>query len=146
MVSRAVEHTAWWLWIGDDEPADVEITLRYEDVSPFEVALLFTATEVGLVVWCFARDLLAAGLGGHTGVGNVEVWPHPESGGVMLALHGYRPATGEMATDVFLAPHDHVAGFVDATLAMVPRGHESTFLADEIDDDLAGLFTTEEAP
>src|SRR5215813_1995004 len=53
--------------------------LFYSHKDPYALSIAF---EVGLdepIEWIFARDLLAMGIGGREGLGDVTVWPSADS-------------------------------------------------------------------
>lgn len=137
MASRAVEFTDSW-WLVDDAPdvgydGWVEVVLRFDDSSPFEVTMMYEGAD-GTGVWHqFSRDLLGAGLGSHAGHGLVQVWPADDTG-IYVAITDQ--TDGE--TWCFIAPRPHIEGFMRETLRLVPRGQESWHL--DVPDDVAELL------
>lgn len=94
-------------------------TLSYSETDPFAVKVAF---DVGLdepVTWAFARDLLAQGLKGKTGQGDVTV--RPETGGVLGVL-----LSSPFGDADFEFPAREVAAFTARTYDLVPEngGHE----------------------
>ncbi|GGO85398.1 SsgA family sporulation/cell division regulator [Wenjunlia tyrosinilytica] len=112
--------------------------LFYLSADPFAVHIRFpgSATLSGREVeWAFARDLLGAGLGTPTGLGDIRIWPL-EPGRTALALiapEGVAVLEGASA-DLFR--------FLDRTYAAVPAGSERDHSG--VDRALASLLAGEE--
>jgi hypothetical protein len=86
------------------------------------------------VEWIFARELLAAGLEGPAGEGDVQVWPTEEHGLEVLNLALSSPF-GEAH---FEAPRSATSAFLGQTYDMIPAGQESEFL--DVDTELDELL------
>jgi Streptomyces sporulation and cell division protein, SsgA len=71
--------------------------------------------------WIFARDLLAAGLDGEAGDGDVRVWPTVTAHRDVLNLSLSSP----FGQAHFEAPLTALAGFLLRTYELVPAGHEA---------------------
>ena len=56
-------------------------SLLYSAGDPYAVRMVFHAGTDEPVEWIFARDLLAAGLGKPSGLGDVRAWPSPSGAG-----------------------------------------------------------------
>jgi hypothetical protein len=115
-------------------------SLFYSGDDPYAIRIAF---HVGLdepVEWIFARDLLAEGVKGRAGLGDVQVWPSAATPD---------PATGESDRDVlnielsspfgqahFEAPVNEISDFLRRTYRIVEDGKESEFVdvESEIDD------------
>ena len=115
-------------------------SLFYSGEDPYAIRIAF---HVGLdepVEWIFARDLLAEGVKGRTGLGDVQVWPSTATPD---------PATGESDREVlnielsspfgqahFEAPVNEISDFLRRTYRVVEEGKESEFVdvESEIDD------------
>ena len=70
-----------WLVISEQTALPLVARLFYSHEDPYALSIAF---EVGLDEpdeWIFARDLLAIGIGGHEGLGDVTVWPSADSEG-----------------------------------------------------------------
>lgn len=108
--------------------------LHYDRSDPFAVRMTFPApaTLEGVeVCWTFARELLAAGLHGSEGHGDVRVRPY---GYERTVLEFHAPE----GTAVVHVHSDEIRRFLDATSALVPVGLEHLQL--DLDHDLAELM------
>jgi hypothetical protein len=109
-------------------------TMHYDTGDPFAVRMTFPgpATLEGVeVCWTFSRDLLAEGLRGPHGVGDVRVLPYAE-GRTALEFHSPEGAA------VVHVPTEEVRRFLAASAALVPFGGEHLHL--DLDHDLARLM------
>jgi hypothetical protein len=92
--------------------------LCYSTSEPYEVRL---AISVGLdepVVWRFARGLLAEGLSGRAGEGDVAVWPSADGLDVVIRL------SSPDGTIELTASTSSVARSLEATYCLVAVGAE----------------------
>ncbi|MCX4553805.1 SsgA family sporulation/cell division regulator [Streptomyces sp. NBC_01387] len=112
----------------------VPTTLRYDREDPFAVSVGFPpqATLAGIeVCWAFARELLAAGVSGPAGLGDVRIRPY-----------GYDRTVLEFhAREGIAMVHVHTAElrrFLEKTEALVPAGREHSYL--DVDQDVAELL------
>ncbi|MGW4291087.1 SsgA family sporulation/cell division regulator [Streptomyces sp. NPDC004673] len=95
--------------------------LAYQPADPYAVRVSFTYADTGQTVkWIMGRDLLADGLKGPVGEGDVQVWPACPAGDRLIYIR-LSPLTG---TALFAAPAKEIAVFLLATEAIVPRGDE----------------------
>jgi hypothetical protein len=111
--------------------------LRYSGRDPYAVRVSFGAGLGGPVEWVFGRDLLAAGLEGPAGIGDVRAWPSEGPGG------------GEKVLVIVLAPPEGsarfeagaagIGAFLARTFELVPAGQESGCL--DLDAELAELLS-----
>lgn len=112
-------------------------SLYYSAEDPYAVRVAF---HVGLdepVEWTFARDLLAEGVEGATGLGDVKIWPAgPKSdlSGVVLNIQ----LVSSYGEAHFEAPASDVSDFLRRTYQIVPAGEESGRI--NIDAELAELL------
>ncbi|MBZ4014873.1 SsgA family sporulation/cell division regulator [Streptomyces purpurogeneiscleroticus] len=108
--------------------------LRYKSTDPFAVQAIFPAAaslDGAEVRWTFGRDLLAAGLLGPAGEGDVHAWPcGPRH--TMLEFH----AADGMAMVRFASAD--LRRFLASAYLVVPRGAEPRLL--DVDADLAALL------
>lgn len=91
----------------------------YDEREPFEVRAVFgmdLAAEPA--VWVFARSLLADGMHGPAGTGDVRTWPSAGHQHLVIEL------TAPYVTARFEAPAADIARFLDATYALVPDDAE----------------------
>jgi hypothetical protein len=111
----------------------VTAALSYLPSDPYAVAAIFHADEVP-VTWTFGRDLLAAGLEGHSGEGDVGVWPSTSDGRAVVCLALTSP-TGNALLE---AVRTDVEAFLQASYDLVPSGTESSHL--DLETDLLRLL------
>jgi hypothetical protein len=114
--SRVNHEVELQLVVPGDTLLPVPAHLAYDTTDPYAVRATFLAGEDS-VEWVFARDLLASGINGPVGDGDVHVWPRgPEV--VLIAL------TSPDGRAVLAAPMAAVAGFVARTYELVAAGDE----------------------
>jgi Streptomyces sporulation and cell division protein, SsgA len=109
-------------------------SMCYSADDPFAIRMAFHVGADEPVEWIFARELLAAGLHGPAGEGDVQVWPSDEAGLEVLNLALSSPF-GEAH---FEAPHVATAEFLRRTYEMIARGREGEFL--DLDTELDDLL------
>lgn len=110
------------------------MSLRYEPADPYVVrAVFFTGTDE-LTEWVLGRDLLADGLRGSAGCGDVRVWRAVGRGDQVMYIVLGAPA----GTALLEVPIQDVRTFLADTEALVPRGTESGHIDWELE--LANLF------
>ncbi len=109
-------------------------SLYYSADDPYAIRMAFHVGMDEPVEWIFARDLLAAGLDGPAGEGDVQVWPGAEHGEEVLNLALSSPF-GEAH---FEAPLSATAIFLQRTLDVIPAGREIDFI--DFDSELAELL------
>jgi hypothetical protein len=107
-------------------------SMCYSADDPFAIRMAFHVGADEPVEWIFARELLAAGLHGPAGEGDVQVWPSDDAGLEVLNLALSSPF-GEAH---FEAPRVATAEFLRRTYEMIARGREGEFLdlETELDD------------
>jgi len=107
---------------------------RYEPDDPYAVTLTVDDDKGHLGTWTFDRSLLADGLVGHAGLGDVRIWPATGTGESILAL-----ALCSFGRTVHLyASLDSVAAFVDAVNKVVAPGTEH--MCGDVDAELESLL------
>ena len=99
----------------------VEAALGYDPADPFAVTITFVTVE-GDVVWTFARDLLARGLTGPAGEGDVHIWPCVDADGGATVIIELCSPDGELVAQ---AGTRDVYQFLGRSLAAVPAGTET---------------------
>ncbi|MFD7442498.1 SsgA family sporulation/cell division regulator [Streptomyces sp. NPDC059909] len=110
------------------------MSLRYEPTDPYVVrAAFFTDTDEP-TEWVLGRDLLADGLRGSAGCGDIRVWPAVGRGDQAMYIVLGSPA----GTALLEVPVQDVKAFLESTEALVPRGTESGLI--DWDLELANLF------
>ncbi|MEV0173655.1 SsgA family sporulation/cell division regulator [Streptomyces sp. NPDC050803] len=118
----------------DEQELPAPATLRYASVDPLAVHIDFPP-EVSLdgegVSWTFARTLLADGLRGPAGAGDVHIWPCGRARTVLELHSPYGLALLQFDTSA-------LERFVLRTYAVVPAGQEDVGAA--VDEGLSALF------
>jgi hypothetical protein len=117
-------------------------SLHYTCQDPYAVKMAFHVGTDEPVQWTLARDLLAAALHSHEGIGDVQAWPSAapgdpaaEDGAGILNLS----MTSPYGHAQFEAPAAAVASFLQRTFRIVPAGQESLFI--DFDAELAVLLS-----
>ncbi|MEU0027217.1 SsgA family sporulation/cell division regulator [Streptomyces sp. NPDC006335] len=122
------------LIIAENQELPVSATLRYDSTDPLAVCVDFPA-EVCLdgqeVTWTFARALLAEGLGGPAGGGDVHIWP---CGADVTVVEFHSPYG--LALLQFRTPT--LRSFLLRTYAVVGAGQED--LDEAVERGLSALF------
>jgi hypothetical protein len=113
--------------------ADLAAELRYDATDPFAVTLAIGLECDEPVVWVFARSLLATGIGGRAGEGDITIEPAKDIPGRRLRIV---LATDCLAT--MLAPSDPVVEFLVESFALVPSGTESSHV--DFEAEIASLL------
>jgi hypothetical protein len=125
----------------------LRLIVPQETVVPLVARLCYTAEDpyairvafhVGLeepVEWIFARELLAAGIDGQQGDGDVRVWP---SSGVQGDLVLNLELSSPYGQAHFEAPAGEVSDVLRRTYQVVPTGRESGHL--DLEGELADLL------
>ncbi|MFF1656035.1 SsgA family sporulation/cell division regulator [Streptomyces sp. NPDC058255] len=112
----------------------MRMSLRYEPTDPYVVrATFFTDTDEP-AEWVLGRDVLADGLTGSAGCGDVRVWSAVGRGDQVMYIVLGSPA----GTALLEVPVQDVKAFLENAEALVPRGTESGRI--DWDLELANLF------
>jgi hypothetical protein len=100
--------------------------------DPYAIKMAFHVGTDEPVEWIFARELLAQGLEGPAGEGDVKVWPEVAEDSDILNLALSSPF-GEAH---FEASRSAVTEFVKSSYRIIPAGSESDFIDfdSELDD------------
>jgi hypothetical protein len=109
-------------------------SLYYRADDPYAVRMAFHVGMDDPVEWIFARDLLAAGLDGPAGEGDVQVWPSDDGGSEVLNIALSSPF-GEAH---FETPRDATEEFLKRTYSVISCGRESDFI--DLDSELGMLL------
>ncbi|MEV5972405.1 SsgA family sporulation/cell division regulator [Streptomyces sp. NPDC051921] len=112
----------------------VAATLRYDREDPYAVSMAFPprATLEGVEVsWAFARELLAQGVEGPAGVGDVRLRPY----GYDRTVVEFHAPEGVAMVHVRTS---ELRSFLERSQHLVPSGLEHQYL--DWDDDLAQLL------
>jgi sporulation and cell division protein SsgA len=122
----------------DGTTMPVPTELSYDSSDPYAVTISFR-TDLGIVAWTFARELLLEGILEPAGDGDVHVWPCLDDGGQFVIVLELCTPVGDAL--VHLPPED-VTSFADRMLATVPVGEESARL--DLDAVVAQLLAVSE--
>lgn len=109
-------------------------SLCYTAHDPYAIRMAFHVGTDEPVEWIFSRELLAEGMDGPAGEGDVHVWPGTDHGLGVLNVALSSP----FGHAHFEAPLTAIADFLDRTFAVIPAGEESAFI--NIDDELDELL------
>jgi hypothetical protein len=109
-------------------------SLCYTADDPYAIRMAFHVGTDEPVEWIFSRELLAAGLDGPAGEGDVHVWPGVDHGLDLLNIALSSP----FGHAHFEAPMTAIADFLARTFTVIPAGEESAFI--NIDDELDELL------
>jgi Streptomyces sporulation and cell division protein, SsgA len=109
-------------------------SLYYSTDDPYAIRMAFHVGTDEPVEWIFARDLLAAGLDGPAGEGDVRVWPADDGGHRVLNLALSSP----FGHAHFEAPLIATADFLARTFEVIATGQESDFI--DLDGELDVLL------
>jgi len=109
-------------------------SLDYCADDPYAIKMAFHVGTDEPVEWIFGRELLAAGLEGKAGDGDVRVWPQDADEDVLnLTLSS---PFGEAR---FEAPLRATAEFLRSTYGVIPAGTEGDYL--DVDGELKELLS-----
>lgn len=109
-------------------------SLCYTGDDPYAIRMAFHVGADEPVEWIFSRELLAEGIDGPAGEGDVHVWPGTDHGLGILHVALSSP----FGHAHFEAPMISISEFLARTFAVIPAGQESTFI--NIDDELDELL------
>jgi len=109
-------------------------SLYYSAEDPYAIRMAFHVGMDEPVEWIFARNLLAVGLEGPAGEGDVQVWPGADHGEEVLNLALSSPF-GEAH---FEAPRSATAEFLRRTYEVISAGREGDFI--DLDSELDELL------
>ncbi|MFC9075736.1 SsgA family sporulation/cell division regulator [Streptomyces sp. NPDC057062] len=135
-LKTVVQGVAVRLVVSRDYLLSMCMRLRYEPTDPYVIhAAFFTAESDEPVEWALGRDLLADGLRGSVGEGDVRIWSAVGHGDQAMYI-ALRSSAGTALLEV---PVQDVKTFLQNTEALVPQGTESRCI--EWDTELANLLT-----
>lgn len=109
------------LVLSPERSVAVPTHFTYRADDPYAVHLDFYTGSRQPVPWCFARELLAAGMRAPTGHADVRVWPDHDRDMLCLAL---TPLEGET---LLRMPTEPLATWLEHTYELVPSGDEEHF-------------------
>ncbi len=115
------------------QPAPVVTRWRYRAADPFAITI---AVQVGTnrwVEWLVARDLVIDSLTAPSGVGDIRMSPQVVQDYEIVEIE-ISSADGRAVLEV---DRQLLSNFVSTTIAMVPRGDETTWL--DMDGEIAKL-------
>ncbi|WP_329430941.1 SsgA family sporulation/cell division regulator (plasmid) [Streptosporangium sp. NBC_01495] len=121
------------LWPADNPGTRLMAALTYSVADPYAVRLAFFKGHRETVSYTFSRDVLAAGLHGPAGMGDMTVAPHEELPQHYLLIT-LRPKYG-YPFEVY-AEREIIADFVTQVFRQVPLGAEHV----DVDAAIAAIF------
>jgi hypothetical protein len=102
--------------------------LSYSREDPYALRIAFEAGPDKPVEWIFARDLLAMGIEGREGPGDVTVWPSAGSEGGAPGSVLHLELSSPFGQAHFEAPAREISDFLRRTYQVVPAGEEGGHL------------------
>lgn len=121
------------LLVPEQPSLPLPVSLRYRSGDPYAVTVRFEGTQEQ-VEWVFARDLLAAGLDGADGLGDVRVRAVQDSGEDVVIISLASPdGRADLEADA-----GDLRAFLNRTQQVVPLGAEHHFL--DVDSELQELM------
>ncbi len=136
MINSATVSAELGLSLVVPEHGDVPLvaSLYYSAEDPYAIRMAFHVGMDEPVEWIFARNLLAVGLEGPAGEGDVQVWPGEDHGEEVLNIALSSPF-GEAH---FEAPRSATAEFLRRTYEVISAGREGNFI--DLDSELDELL------
>jgi Streptomyces sporulation and cell division protein, SsgA len=122
------------LVVPDHGPVPLVASMYYSAQDPYAIRMAFHVGADEPVEWIFARDLLAAGLEGPTGQGDVQIWPADEDGCEVFNIALCSP----FGQAHFEAPITATADFLKRTFEVISAGQEGEFV--NLDGELEQLL------
>ena len=110
----------------------LEVELRYDTLDPYAVVAAFRPGRDDCVEWAFSRDLLADGLIGDAGEGDIRI--RPSANDVEMVVMELHSPSGQA---MFEAHSEDLAEFLDQTYEVVMPGNENLWV--DIDAELMRL-------
>jgi hypothetical protein len=127
MTSSHTVSTTLVLWLIAPQQSIEPLVAKfcYSREDPNAIRIWFHVGRGEPVEWCFARDLLARGVEGRTGLGDVTIWPSAgpvaDAAGKVLNIELSSPA----GRAHFGATVKEISDFLRLTYQVVPSGEES---------------------
>ena len=114
-----------WLVLPEQTIVPLAARLFYSHEDPYALSIAFEAGLDKPVEWMFARDLLAMGLEGREGLGDVTVWPSADSESGVPGSVLHIELSSPLGQAHFEAPAREISDFLRRTYEIVPAGEES---------------------
>lgn len=114
---------------------------HYSRQDPYAIRISLDVGTTVPVEWALSRELLAAGLHGPAGIGDVRAWPAAPPKGTAAGtarktlMIEFRPTDGYACFEVGAA---EIEAFLARTYELVPHGRETAFL--DLDAELKKLL------
>ena len=118
----------------DHGSVPVVASLFYSADDPYAIRVVFEVGTDEPVEWIFARDLLAVGIEGPAGQGDVQVWPADSDDRELLNIALSSPF-GEAHFEV---PRSSAAAFLIRTYEVIAPGRETDYV--DVDSELDELL------
>jgi len=129
----AVSHVVGLRLLARGQEVPVPARFCYHEREPFEVrAVLGAGPAAEPAEWVFARSLLADGMHGPAGAGDVRTRPSADHQHLVIEL------SSPFSTARFEVPAAEVALFLNAAFTLVPDGAEPP--RDDIDAGIAAII------
>jgi hypothetical protein len=137
--SSASAELAFRLIVPQQTIVPLVASLYFSSEDPYAIRIAF---HVGLdepVEWIFARELLANGLKGRDGLGDVRVWSAPATGrGAMAEQALHIELSSPFGEAHFEASIPDISDFLRRTYRIVPVGEEAGFV--DVEAELTNLL------
>jgi len=124
------------LVLSDATVLPVTTELGFSSGDPYTIRATFSG-QSAMSTWLFGRELLQEGISATedhpAGLGDVRIWRDEDPAYVLIALYGVE---GEA---LLACPLDPLERFLATTATLVPLGHESDSIQDQITALIASL-------
>jgi sporulation and cell division protein SsgA len=117
-----------WLALPEQTIVPLVARLFYSHEDPYALSIAFAVGLDEPIEWTFARDLLAMGIEGREGLGDVTVWPSADSEGGVPGRVLHLELSSPFGQAHFEAPATEISDFLRRTYEIVPAGEESGHL------------------
>jgi Streptomyces sporulation and cell division protein, SsgA len=117
-----------WLVLPEQKIMPLVARLFYSHEDPYALSMVFEAGLDKPIEWSFARDLLAMGIEGREGLGDVTVWPSADSEGGAPGSVLHIELSSPFGQAHFEAPAREISDFLRRTYQIVPAGEEGGHL------------------
>ncbi|MFG2919027.1 SsgA family sporulation/cell division regulator [Kitasatospora sp. NPDC048298] len=131
----------------DEQHIDVPTELVYRSRDPYAVEISFRPAGLPSVTWTIARDLIADGLTGPAGTGDVRIWSDPyERFASKDGRRAHLSLDSPQGHADLTMPWSDLEEFVTATRKIVPPGREHIHAATAFDEFAAIIHTSTPTP
>jgi sporulation and cell division protein SsgA len=113
-----------WRVLSEQTIMPLVARLSYSHEDPYALSITFEVGPDKSVEWICARDLLAMGIEGREGLGDVTVWPSADSEGGTPGSVLHIELSSPFGQAHFEAPASEISDFLRRTYQTVPAGEE----------------------